>query len=72
MLVGNIRTRCKRLGLTIAEVERETGIGNGVVARWDKHSPRIDLLWKVAERLGCTVDDLLKEEGHAETETDPE
>lgn len=72
MLVENIRSRCKRLGLTLAELERETGIGNGVIARWDKHSPRIDLIWKVAQRLGCTVDDLVWEERHAETETTPE
>ena len=62
MILQNIKRRCIEKNITIAELERKAGVGNGVVARWATMRPRVDLLKKVADFLGCTVDDLLKEE----------
>ena len=61
MILQNIKRLCIDNGITIAELERKTGIGNGVIARWDDGRPRVDLLKRVADFFGCTVDDLLKE-----------
>lgn len=61
MLVENIRALCKGRELTLAELERKTGIGNGVIARWATSSPRVDNLAKVADYFGVTVDDLLSD-----------
>ena len=62
--VGNIRRYCKAKGITLAELERKLGIGNGVIARWEKAkaSPPIDRLTAIAEELDTTIDELCKEE----------
>lgn len=59
MLVENIRRLCKKKGITLWALERELGIGNGVIAKWAHSNPRIDLVKKVADYFGCTVDELL-------------
>lgn len=57
-----IRHKCAEKNLTFAALERATGIGNGVIAKWKNGNPRIHNLEKVATYFGCTVDDLLREE----------
>lgn len=59
-MVDKIRSLCKERGITIYEIERTLGIGNGVIARWDESSPRVKTVKKVAEYFGLTVDELLK------------
>lgn len=58
-MLENIRRKCAEHGITIAALERDTGIGNGVIARWQTSSPRVDSLKKVADYFGVTVDELL-------------
>lgn len=55
--VENIRKRCAEKGITLAELERRTGIGNGVIRRWEfsKGSPPVDRLNLIAEVLETTV-----------------
>ena len=62
MTIANIRALCKERKITIAELERNTGLGNGVIARWDGASPRIEGVKAVADYFGVSVDDLLREE----------
>lgn len=62
MLVDNIQRLCKEKGASLKSLERETGIGNGVIARWAHGSPRVDSLRKVADYFGVTIDELLKED----------
>lgn len=62
MIVENIRRLCAQRKVSIWKLERELGIGNGVIAKWSGSSPRVDLLKRVAEYFGVTVDELLKEE----------
>lgn len=59
MLVENIQRRCREKGITLWALERELGIGNGVIAKWANSNPRIDSVKKVAGYFGCTVDELL-------------
>lgn len=61
MLLENIRARCADRGITIAELERKTSIGNGVIAKWKDGTPRLTSVQKVADFFGCTVDDLLSD-----------
>lgn len=64
-MLSRIRELCKAQGLTIAQLERECGIGNGIIARWNKSKPSFDRLKTVADRLGVTPEFLLT----GETET---
>ena len=51
-------TKAQRME-AIAKLEKETGISNGTISRWDTSSPTIENVQKVAEYFGVTVDELL-------------
>ena len=61
--VDNIRIACQKRGTTLAEVERALGIGNGVIAKWEKKkgSPPYDRIIAIAEHLGVSISDLTGE-----------
>lgn len=59
MLLNNINHLCKQKGISIARLERETGISNGTISRWGNSSPTVENVRKVAEYFGVTVDSLL-------------
>ena len=63
MLLKNISRLCKEKGVSIARLERETGIGNGTISRWGTSSPTVENARKVAEYLGTTVDALISDAG---------
>ena len=62
MIVANIKELCKAKRVSLSEVERATGLGNGVIRRWDEVSPRVESVKRVADYFGVTVDDLLRKE----------
>lgn len=62
MIADNIRALCEKNGTNIHAVERATGLGNGVIARWSTSSPRVENVKLVADYFGVTVDDLLRKE----------
>lgn len=65
MLVDNIQRLCDAKGITFWALERATGIGNGVIAKWVNTNPRVNSLKKVADYFGVTVDSLLREDKDA-------
>lgn len=46
-------------GITVAELERRCGLGNGTLRNWSKSYPSADKLQRVAKELGTTMDYLL-------------
>jgi transcriptional regulator with XRE-family HTH domain len=62
MLLANITNLCKKNNVSIARLERETGIGNGTISRWGTSSPTLANVKAVADFFGVTVDDLMAEE----------
>lgn len=54
-----VRILCERKGITINRLEKETGVGRGNVARWNKHQPGPDKLAAVASYFSIPVDTLL-------------
>jgi len=64
MLVENIKKRCAERGISLARLEKETEIGNGVIGKWAKPGRGASLytLKKIADYFGCSVDDLLDDE----------
>lgn len=51
--IANIQTVCKERKTTIAELERNCGIGNGVIKGWEKSkgTPQLHQLVAIAEYL---------------------
>ena len=60
MIYENIKAICDEMGITISELEKKAGIGNGVIGGWRTSIPRADKLKAVADVLGVTVDELMK------------
>ncbi len=69
MIYTRIQSLCRNRGISIAKLERETGLGNATVRGWRTASPTVDKLKCVADYLGVTVDGLLSE---ASTDQDQE
>lgn len=55
-----IKKKCEERNISFSCLEKETGIGNGVIAKWENGNPRVDTLKKVADFFGCTIDELMK------------
>lgn len=61
MILKNITNLCAKNSISIAKLEKTVGIGNGTIGRWEKTSPTVDNLKKVADYFGVTVNDLLED-----------
>ena len=60
-LYENVLRRCKERGISIAKLEKETGLGNATVRGWGTAMPSIRTLSSVARYFGCTMDELLSD-----------
>lgn len=55
-LAQRIRELANQHGMTIAELERKTGISNGQISKWSVRSPKTENLEKVAKFFGVSLD----------------
>lgn len=60
MIYSRIKEICKERGISVNSVEKEAGLSNGIISKWDECSPTVDKLQPVAAVLNMTVDELLK------------
>ncbi len=62
--MNNIRIMRERSGKTQEEVASALNLDRSTVAKWESsHSnPRFEILTKLADTLGCTLDDLIVRE----------
>lgn len=59
MIYENIQSLCRQKGISIARLERETGLGNGTVCRWKWADPTVTRLKQVADYFGVTLESLM-------------
>lgn len=59
MLTNRIKELAIENGYNIASLEKEAGLANGSIRRWDSSSPSGEKLLKIANILNCSVDYLL-------------
>lgn len=59
MLYDRIKDVCKEKGLSVAYVEREAGLSNGAISKWNKASPTVENLQAVANVLKVKLDKLV-------------
>lgn len=59
MIYDNIKELCKKRGVSVGSVEKEAGLSNGTIGKWNNVSPTIDNLQAVAKVLKVKVDKLL-------------
>ena len=60
--MSKIKTLREKAGLKQVDLARKLNVGQSAVAMWETGlvMPRTDKLPKLAEILGCTIDELLK------------
>lgn len=58
-LTSRIKQLADEKNVTIAEIERKTGISNGQIRRWDSSSPKIENIQKVADFFDVSTDYLI-------------
>lgn len=58
-LVNKIQSLCKEKNISIAELERRTGISNGQIRKWDTSTPGVDKLEVIADYFDLSTDYLL-------------
>jgi transcriptional regulator with XRE-family HTH domain len=58
-ILENIKSLAKSKGVSITQVEKECGIGKNSVYRWDKCSPSVDSVKRVADYFGVAIDELV-------------
>lgn len=63
MLLDKIKYLCKINNMTIRDLEIKLSIGNGVIAKWEKGSPKADNLVKVADYFNLPLDYFFDREG---------
>jgi transcriptional regulator with XRE-family HTH domain len=64
-LSEKIRKLCKNKNISINALEKEIGFGGSTISKWEKSSPTVDKLQKVADYFGVTTDHLLGKESPA-------
>ena len=55
----NVKEIAKNKSITIAQIERDTGIAANTMRKWAAHSPSIDKVWILSNYLDCSVDEIL-------------
>lgn len=58
-IVQRIKTKCKEKGTNISNLEKNLGIGNGNIRRWNIQNPGSDKVIEVAKALNVSIDWLL-------------
>lgn len=58
-IYDKIKELCDERNLPIYELERQAGIGNAVIRKWNEASPNLASLLKVAKVLGVKLEDLV-------------
>lgn len=61
-LRGKIKVLAVQNKISVAELERTLGFGNGSISKWNKQSPSVEKLKQVADFFHVSVDYLLGRE----------
>lgn len=59
MLFQRIQQLCEANNTSITRLERDCGLANATIRRWEAASPSVENLAKVADHFGVSVDYLL-------------
>ena len=59
MIFENVLRLCRAKNISISRLEREIGLGNATIRGWEKSSPTVDKLQRVAAYFGVTIDELI-------------
>lgn len=58
-LLDRVKSLCKKKGITQSKLEKEIGISNGATSKWAKSTPSAEVLQKLSEYFGVSVEYLM-------------
>ena len=58
-IYDRIKIKAEEIGISIKALEREAGLGNGIIKRWNETSPQCNKLEKVANYLHVSIEWLI-------------
>lgn len=61
MIYKNVKRVAEKQKMSICKLEKEAGLPNGTIGKWRKANPTVANLKAVADVLGTTVDELLRD-----------
>lgn len=67
MIYNKIKELCKEKNVSVGQVEKRAGLGNGTISKWNDSKPTVDNLLAVAKELGKPMEYFL-DDGQAEKE----
>lgn len=59
MLYDKIKQICKEKGISVRSVEKESGLSNGAISKWNEATPKVDSIQAVAKVLKVDIKKLL-------------
>lgn len=65
MILKNIRALCIERGISICCLEKQLGFGNATIRGWDKSSPSVEKLKRVADFFGVSMESLISSDSEA-------
>ena len=54
-----VKALCRANGITVQQLEKEIGLSNGTISKWDRYNPRMDKLTAVATFFGVPAESLM-------------
>lgn len=61
MIADKIKDLCKDRNLSVRELERRAGLGDNSISKWNRSSPTLSSLAKVASVLEVSVPELIEQ-----------
>ncbi len=63
-MVEKIKELCKKQGISISRLEKEVGLGNGTIGKWEKFNrrPKYESLKSIANVLDVSISELTGDE----------
>lgn len=65
MLYDNVKAICDEKKISIGRMEKDVGLSNGSVCKWNENEPGIRKVQKVANYLGVPIESLLEDDSEA-------
>lgn len=60
MIYESVKKLCDKRNISVSNLEKRVGLGNGTIQKWRTCNPTVKTLEKVAEELGVTVGYLIE------------
>lgn len=62
MILEKISKLCSEENISIAQLEKKLGLGNGTIGKWNNANPSLKKVSMVAKYFGVSIDDLISED----------